>query len=73
MREAMTTTVIVGGVIKQEYILIHENNHCHIVFNRSKILFDGYILDGYDWLENRISKDKELAKTLGLDFEITEE
>ena len=72
MREAMTTETLVGGVLKQEYLLIHEHNHCQIIFNRKKILFDGYILDGYDFLEKQIKSDKALAEANGLSFESKE-
>lgn len=71
MRQARTVTTRIGGIIKQEYRIIFEHNHSQ-VWRDHHLIFDGYETEGYKMMDQDIQSSKEIAKQLGLSFEIIE-
>lgn len=56
------------GNYTEEFALINMGgNHCRIR-NNASILFDGYILEGYDVFERKAKQQKELARIAGWEF-----
>lgn len=71
MRQARTVITKIGGIIKQEYLIIFEHNHSQ-VWRDQQLIFDGCETEGYKRLDQDIKASKELAKQLALTFEIIE-
>lgn len=60
---------VIGENYTEEFVLIDmDGNHCRIA-NKHNVLFDGYILEGYEVFEQKAKEQKAVAEFAGWTFE----